>query len=347
MYDIEGKLKRRAMLERLQGLGRAEATSNTVAIPVPDQAPGPRHRHGPPVDLPVSDPPARSREGRSSRRGSEADGRRPKQAAPTDDSAVLLRSLDDADLSDLVGDHDGPAQDGDSPTFSRAPVQAGPYLEAAPYADAFVPAGPYADAAPVPVVPALDVEPSAVDAPYARASAYPQGVGADLDGEPVVIDPYAEANPYPQVIGPDLDTEPDTLDRLDADPYAEASPYPQVIGPDLDTEPDTVDHPVDDPDVGPAGVDPDADAGYHPHVAPVMVAALHHIPAAMRAPDAGGGTHHPGLEPLEPAPVEPTRPEPASSASTIADLLRSGADRLFFEPARPPAAGSAPPAGHD
>jgi hypothetical protein len=51
MYDIEGKLKRRAMLERLEGLGRAaEATSNAVVpdlppAPVPAAGPRPRHRH--------------------------------------------------------------------------------------------------------------------------------------------------------------------------------------------------------------------------------------------------------------------------------------------------------------
>jgi hypothetical protein len=55
MYDIEGKLKRRAMLERLEGLGRADdATSNAAALPVPDQSPGPRHRNDP-VTEPLDD----------------------------------------------------------------------------------------------------------------------------------------------------------------------------------------------------------------------------------------------------------------------------------------------------
>src|SRR5450755_2045682 len=56
MYDIEGKLRRRAMLERLTGLGRAEeATTNSLAPPVPDQAPRPRHRNDPPADQPISE----------------------------------------------------------------------------------------------------------------------------------------------------------------------------------------------------------------------------------------------------------------------------------------------------
>src|SRR5664279_6570857 len=55
MYDIEGKLRRRAMLERLEGLGRADdATSNAVAIPVPDQSPRPRHRNDP-IEVPPDD----------------------------------------------------------------------------------------------------------------------------------------------------------------------------------------------------------------------------------------------------------------------------------------------------
>lgn len=59
MYDIEGKLKRRAMLERLRGLGRAaEATSNAGSIPVPDQAPGPRHRNDAVTEAPVNDGPS-------------------------------------------------------------------------------------------------------------------------------------------------------------------------------------------------------------------------------------------------------------------------------------------------
>ena len=81
MYDIEGKLKRRAMLERLEGLGRAaEATSKAVVVPDlspaaaapagpatstagqapaagPASAPGPRHRQRPrPRNEPVIEP---------------------------------------------------------------------------------------------------------------------------------------------------------------------------------------------------------------------------------------------------------------------------------------------------
>ena len=61
MYDIEGKLRRRAMLERLTGLDRADDATTTAAAapPVPDQAPGPRHRNDPPADLPIGDALAR------------------------------------------------------------------------------------------------------------------------------------------------------------------------------------------------------------------------------------------------------------------------------------------------
>jgi hypothetical protein len=192
MYDIEGKLRRRAMLERLEGLGRAsEGRSNAVAIPVPDQSPGPRHRNDHVAEVPVAD---------------------------------VLSPLHD-DLSLRVG----------SPEPDQTDLDAA--LDEAPDLAA---AGPY----------------QLVAAPYAEASPYVVEAG-----------PYAEASPY----------------VVEAGPYVEASPY-------------VVD-----------------------------------------------GVHDPELEPLEPAP-----PIPASSAATIADLLRHGSGRLFFQPDRPPAAPPPPaPAAQD